>query len=211
MKTKEQLNTQIDQTIYPNTQGLIDAQKENSLLKEMVDSSVNKMTDAPLDDKYYGLKNQQVVDLELENYQKSEDTSLNTTNKTVIGGINEVYTSTLKYAKATHCTSAALTDFIRDSWTITFNENGLLSFNGEPVTSSSLIFVKDETTFPMYEYNGIFEVLNTGSSTEQAVIRYVGSSFFVLVSDLMGANAGTYITTSNYDDPNGYISYKKFI
>lgn len=58
MKSKEQLNTQIEQTVYPNTQGLIDAQKIQDLLKEVVDSGVNKMTDAPLDNNIYGLKNQ---------------------------------------------------------------------------------------------------------------------------------------------------------
>lgn len=68
MKTKEQLNTQIDQTIFPNTQGLIDAQKENLLLKEMVDSSFNKMTDAPLDNKIYGLKNQGISEIPLNSY-----------------------------------------------------------------------------------------------------------------------------------------------
>lgn len=74
-KTRTALNTQIDNTVFSNTEGLIDAQKENTLLKDMVDSSVNKQTDAPLDDKYYGLKNQSVVELPLDDYQLVSDMS----------------------------------------------------------------------------------------------------------------------------------------
>lgn len=202
-KNRTDLNTQIDNTVFSNTEGLIDAQKENELLKQMVDSSVNKLEDAPLDNEIYILYNQSVRKLSDFSMSSgignvaifSSSGSLISSNMSILD-IRDFEAVTKKTVDSA-TTNPVLTEDVWDSEEETLTINSNVEGKAGAGSLGKTILIRNEDTF--LERHGCYEVVQEYlSGTQDAILHFLGAQDIIIVTD---SGYGTYIKRYDPDYP----------